>query len=48
MYGVRTIKITLEKPTQEFIESLEERTGTPANEICAAIINGHLSAHDLK
>jgi len=42
MYCVRTVQITLEKPTADFVARLEEKTGTPANEILTAIVNGHI------
>lgn len=35
-------KVALEPETRRFIEALMERTGTPANEIVAAIVNGHM------
>lgn len=35
-------RVRLDPATQEFIESLTEQNGTPANEVIAAILNGQL------
>ncbi len=35
-------RVRLEPEAQEFIEELEAKNGTPANEIVGAIINGQL------
>jgi hypothetical protein len=34
-------RVAVSPETQAFIEGLTERAGTPANEVLAAIINGH-------
>lgn len=34
--------VRLEPATQKFIEELSDKTGTPANEIVSAIVNGHM------
>jgi len=40
------ITIILEPHAADFIEKLSDRMGTPANEVAAAIINGHMGRWD--